>query len=111
MIFINYLIIIFLTINEIVNSNLWIISICEIIVLGIIVSLASRTIDKILRGLKGIAVTTIIVRVIHDAYKFWKDNGSNSNSNDSEYIYGDKVKFGIGKKPKRVPTVTNKNEK
>jgi hypothetical protein len=34
--------------------------------------MASRTSEKLLRGLQGTAATTIIARGIHDAYKSWK---------------------------------------
>jgi uncharacterized membrane protein len=110
MILFNNLAIIFFTINEFVNYNSWIFLIGEIIVLVTIVSLASRTTDKILRGLQGTAATTIISRGIHDAYKSWKDNGSRGNSNDSGNKDTDKVK-NQENKPKPVPTVTRINEK
>lgn len=37
-----------------------------------------------MRGLQGTAATTTIARGIHDAYKTWTGNGSNSNDNGSE---------------------------
>jgi hypothetical protein len=106
MIFLNNLIIICSTINEIVNSDLWIFLLCEIFVLGTIVSLASRSTDKILRGLQGTAATTIIARGIHDAYKSWKGSGSSSNNDDSK----DKIR-NEENKPKPVPTITENNAK
>jgi hypothetical protein len=42
---------------------------CYIILLSSIILMASRTTDKILRGLQGTAATTIIGRGIYDAYK------------------------------------------
>jgi len=96
----------------VVSSNLWILSISEIIVLGTIISLASRTSDKILRGLQGTAATTIIARGIHDAYNSWKDKGSSSNRDESENkdTNKDKIK-NQENKPKPVSTIIRINEK
>jgi hypothetical protein len=111
MILLNNLTIIFLTINEIVSSDLWIFLISEIIILGTIVSLASRSTDKILRGLQGAAATTIIARGVHDAYKSWKGNGSNSDRDDSSNKNTDKDESkNKENKPKPVPTVAKINE-
>lgn len=71
--------------------------------------MASRTSDKILRGLQWTAATTIIARSIHDAYNSWK--GSCSSSNDDCKDTGkDKVRIEENK-PKPAPTVTENNEK
>jgi len=83
MILFNNLTIIYLTINEIVSSDLWIFLIYEIIVLGAIISLARRAGDKILKGLQGAAATTIIARGAYDTYNALKRDKSNSSGNNS----------------------------
>jgi hypothetical protein len=91
MIFLNNLTIILLTINEIVSSNLWIFSIYEIIILGAIISLASKAGNKILKGLQGTAATTIIVRGAYDAYNEWKKSNSNDNNSGNNSTNTDKT--------------------
>lgn len=84
MIFLNYLTSTLLTIIDFVNSDLWIFLLLEIFILGTIISLASRSTDKILRGLQGTAATTIIARGVYDAYNSWKGNGSSSNDDSKD---------------------------
>jgi len=92
MFLLNYFISILLTIIEFVNSDLWILFAYEIIALGAILSLASRTSDKILKGLQGTAATTIIARGVYDAYNKWKENKSSSNGSNPENNNSDKEK-------------------
>lgn len=93
-----------------IESNLWFILSCEILILSSIVLMASRTSDKLLRGLQGTAATTIIARGIHDAYNLWKNGGSSSNNDDSKDKDTNKIK-NQENKPRPVPTVTEINEK
>jgi len=81
--------------------------------------MASRTSDKLLRGLQGTAATTIIARGIHDAYKSWKQKNKNkkngeSSSNNDDSRDKDKNKDknkNQENKPRPVPTVLENNEK
>ena len=102
----------FLTIIDYFSSDMWIYLICEILILGTIVSLASRTSEKILRGLQRTASITIIARGIYDAYNSWKNYGSSSDSDNSgnKDKKKDKVK-NQENEPKPVPTVNRINEK
>lgn len=101
-----------LTIIELVNSNLWILFACEIIALGAILSLASRTSDKILKGLQGTAATTIIARGVYDAYNKWKDNKSSSNGSNPENNNSDKEKTSkSSQENKKIPFLIKHNEK
>lgn len=122
--FLNYSFYIYLTLNisiifdiltgfcEIISSNLGLILICEIIVLGAFIFFASRTTDKILRGLQGTAATTIIARGAYDAYNSWKNGGSSSNNDDSKDKDSGKDKMRKEEnKPKPVPTVIENNKK
>jgi len=67
-----------------IYSNLWVILICNIVILGSIVLMDNRASGKILKGLQGTAATTIIVRGAFDAYRALKgDNSSSSNSENN----------------------------
>lgn len=109
MILFNYLTIIFLTINEIVSSDLLIFLICEIIILGAIISLASKAGDKVLKGLQGTAATTIIARGVYDAYNKWKNEKSNSNGNNSGNNNANTTK--TNQETKKISLFTKHNEK
>jgi hypothetical protein len=84
MILLNSFISIFLTNIEFVNPDFWILLAYEILILGVILSLANRASDKILKGLQGTAATTIIARGVYDAYNKWKDDKSSSNGSNPE---------------------------
>jgi len=97
---------------DFIESNLWVILSYEILILSLIILMASRTSDKLLRGLQGTAATTIIARGIHDAYNPWKNGDSSSNNDGSKDkdTNKDKIK-NQENKPRPVPTVTETNEK
>jgi hypothetical protein len=74
--------------------------------------MASRTIDKILRGLQRIATIIIIARGIHDAYELLKSKGSSSNNdNSTDKDTGKDKLITEENKPKSVPIRVQKNEK
>lgn len=91
MILLNSFISIFLTNIEFVNPDFWILLAYEILILGVILSLANRASDKILKGLQGTAATTIIARGVYDAYNKWKDDKSSSNGSNPENNNKDKT--------------------
>jgi len=67
---------------ELIYSNICIILILNIVVLGSIILRANRASGKILKGLQGAAATTIIARGVFDAYRAL--NGDKSSSSNSE---------------------------
>jgi hypothetical protein len=69
---------------ELIYSNLWFILSCEIVILGPIILMANRASGKILKGLQGVAATSIIVRSAFDAYKAIKGDNSSTGNDNSE---------------------------
>nr|YP_009487324.1 hypothetical protein [Russula virescens]AWB36226.1 hypothetical protein [Russula virescens] len=74
---------------EIINSNPWVNLYCEIIIISLVILIAGRSTDKILKGLQGTASATVIARGAIDAYKAWESNNDdednskeNNNKND-----------------------------
>ena len=70
--------------SDLIDFNLWIILSYEIILISSIILLASRTSDKVLKGLQGTAAVSIIGRAVYDAYKKWKGGSSRSSGNNSD---------------------------
>ena len=69
--------------TDLVNSNLWFILICEIIVLLPIVLMSKRLGDKVLKGLQGGVATIIIGRGVYDAYNSLNNNSSSTGSGEN----------------------------
>lgn len=112
MILLNYFISILFTIIEFINIDFLIFLAYEIIILGVILSLAGRAGDKILKGLQGTAATTIIARGVYDAYNKWKDDKSSSNGSNPENSNTDKNKTPkTGQEVKKISLLIKHNEK
>lgn len=69
---------------EIINSNLWVNLYCEMITISLIILMAGRTTDKILKGLQGTASATVIAKGAIDAYKAWESNNNDDEDNSKE---------------------------
>ena len=67
--------------SDLIFSNIEIYLIFEIAILGVIVLMANRLGDKVLKGLQGTAATTIIVRGLSDAIKSLGEGNSNEKDN------------------------------
>lgn len=112
MILLNYFISIFLTILEFFNSEILIFLAYEIVLLGVILSLATRVSDNILKGLQGTAATTIIARGVYDAYNKWTNEKSSSNGGNPENNNTDKDKTPkTSREIKKISLLMKHNEK
>jgi hypothetical protein len=69
---------------DFIKLNLWIILLSEIIISILVIWIASRSTDKILKGLQGTASATVIARGAIDAYKAWEGNNSENEDNSEE---------------------------
>lgn len=70
--------------NFLDSINLWFILSYEIIILSLILLLASRSTDKILKGLQGTASATVITRGAIDAYEAWKNSNPSDDDNSKD---------------------------
>ena len=69
---------------NLIDLKFWIIFCWDIIILGLIIWLASRTTDKILKGLQGVAATTIIGKAIRDEIKSSQNSDDNNSKRDDD---------------------------
>ena len=72
-----------------INSNLWIILSCEILIISLTVLMANRVSPKIFKGLKGIAIITIIGRAVYEGNKECKAQGTNEGNNTDTDKYSE----------------------
>ena len=63
---------------DLINSNLWIILSCEILIISLTVLMANRINRKIIKGL-GAAI--LIGRTVYAEYKIWKGQGTSGGIN------------------------------
>jgi len=69
---------------DFIESNSWVNFGCEIIISSIIVLMAGRSTDKILKGLQGTASATVIAKGAIDAYKAWESSNNDDEDNIKE---------------------------
>lgn len=78
-----------INIFHLINSNLWIILSCEILIISLTVLMASRVSPQIFKGLKGIAIITIIGRAVYEGNKECKAQGTNEGNNTDTDKYSE----------------------
>ena len=69
---------------EFIETNLWSIFSFVVFITSLIILMAGRSTDKILKGLQGTASATVIARGAIDAYKTWENSTPDENDEESE---------------------------